>query len=383
MRIAAVSYLNTAPLIEGLDAWAGCEMVRAVPAGIGEMVARGEVDFGLVSVVDFAQYAAVEDPLRPSVTSPASAGDEKACGGDAGCGLVMVPAGMIGCEGATLTVRLFSSVPIEEISVVHADTDSHTSVVLCDLVLRALYGIEAGFVGFDAREGVVVGGEEKTGNGQLAVGNWEEEEKTPSALRAPPPQARGRSEDDDCSGCTCSVADVDCAGDHSGGPETVLMIGDKVVTGAGVDEWYPYQIDLGEAWLRMTGLPFVYAVWMCRADRVGDADVRAGAVVLERTMLRNRMRMDWIVGRHAARTGWPVELAERYLGELLRFEVDDRAREAVGKFLSMAADAGLVERVEPVWMELAGDEEGQWAMGNGQWGRENEVGAGGVVGGDA
>tara|TARA_R110002096_G_scaffold344921_10_gene538320 strand:- start:14639 stop:15526 length:888 start_codon:yes stop_codon:yes gene_type:complete len=281
MKIAAVSYLNTAPLIEGLSAWDGCDLVRAVPAGIGGMVASGEADLGLASVVDFARYKDCE-----------------------GGGLVLVPAGMIGCEGPTLTVRLFSSVPIEEITVVHADTDSHTSVVLCGLVLRSM-GVEAEIVDFDVRERVASG---------------------------------------------CGGGSIDPESD--GWPEAVLMIGDKVVTGSPAAVRYPHQVDLGEAWFGMTGLPFVYATWMCRADRVGDGELVAAGQLLERTMMRNRMRMDWIVMHHAKRLGWPTDLAQRYLGELLRFEVDDRAREAVGVFLSMAADAGLVERVEPRWLEL-------------------------------
>jgi chorismate dehydratase len=281
LKIAAVSYLNTAPLIEGLDVWAGCELVRSVPAGIGGMVARGEADLGLASVVDYAKYGECD-----------------------GGGLVMVPAGMIGCDGPTLTVRLFSSVPIEEISVVHADTDSHTSVVLCDLVLRER-GVNAKIVDFDVRERVASGGE---------------------------------------------AGSIDP--DSDGWPEAVLMIGDKVVTGSPAAVRYPYQVDLGEAWGEMTGLPFVYAVWMCRADRVGDEEIGAGALVLERMMLRNRLRLDWIVMNHAKHSGWPADLARRYIGELLRFEVDDRAREAVGVFLERAAGAGLVDRVETKWMEL-------------------------------
>lgn len=298
LKVAAVSYLNTAPLIEGLDAWAGCEMVRSVPAGIGEMVASGEADLGLASVVDYAKY--------------------QDCEGD----LVMVPAGMIGCDGPTLTVRLFSSVPIEEITVVHADTDSHTSVVLCDLVLRER-GVRAKIVDFDVRERVA------SGDGA-----------------------------DDEGGSIDPEAD--------GWPEAVLMIGDKVVTGSPAAVRYPYQVDLGEAWGEMTGLPFVYAVWMCRADRLADdaigAEIRAGALVLERMMLRNRMRLDWIVMNHAKHSGWPTDLARRYIGELLRFQVDERAREAVGVFLDRAADAGLVERCDVRWMELGegmrGAEEG-------------------------
>lgn len=275
LKIAAVSYLNTAPLIEGLGAWADCEMVRAVPAKISGMVVGGGADIGLVSVVD---YARAEGEL------------------------VMIPAGMIGCDGPTLTVRLFSSVPIEEITAVHADTDSHTSVVLCDLVLRDC-GVGARFVDFDVREGVASDGGE-----------------------------------------------IDP--DSDGWPEAVLMIGDKVVTGSPAAVRYPYQIDLGEAWHSMTGLPFVYATWMCGSGRMGDEEIGAGAMVLERTMLRNRLRMDWIVMTHAKRLGWPIDLAQRYIGELLKFEVDERARLAVGEFLSRASDAGLVPVCEPVWMEV-------------------------------
>jgi hypothetical protein len=60
-------------------------------------------------------------------------------------GLVMLPVGMIGCDGATLTVRVFSRVPMEKVREVHADTDSHTSVVLCRVVLEKLLGCGRGW----------------------------------------------------------------------------------------------------------------------------------------------------------------------------------------------------------------------------------------------
>ncbi|MBN4064552.1 menaquinone biosynthesis protein [Dehalococcoides mccartyi] len=47
--------------------------------------------------------------------------------------------------------------------------------------------------------------------------------------------------------------------------EAALIIGDpaleKLTTGS-----YPYQYDLGEAWKTLTGLPFVFAEWVVRAD---------------------------------------------------------------------------------------------------------------------
>src|SRR5689334_13105144 len=70
--------------------------------------------------------------------------------------LALLAVGMIGCDGPTLTVRVFSAVPFERVSTVHADTDSHTSVRLCGVVLETLYGVGARFIGFDARERVAV-----------------------------------------------------------------------------------------------------------------------------------------------------------------------------------------------------------------------------------
>lgn len=267
VTIAAVGYLNTAPLIEGLGAWEGAEVIRAVPARIAPMLADGSADIGLASVVDFARAQG---------------------------GLVMIPSGMIGCDGPTLTVRLFSSVPIGEIETVYADTDSHTSVVLCDLLLRERHGVRAAFVNFDVREQT----------------------------------------------------------DHdTGWPETLLMIGDKVVTGSPPAVRYPHQIDLGRAWYDTTGLPFVYAAWMTRAERADDPRIRAAAAMLERTRLRNRARLDRIVTDRARASGWPEDLARRYIGQLLRFEPDARAREGVARFLDMAATHDLLPALAPRWME--------------------------------
>jgi hypothetical protein len=136
--IAAVRYLNTVPLIEGLDelggtgdgGGVGVELVLAAPSRIGAMVRAGEADVGLASIIEASDFASE---------------------------LVLIPSGMIGCDGATMTVRLFSSVPLEEITEVYADTDSRTSVVLCRVLLNRLFGIAPRMVEFDARERVVVG----------------------------------------------------------------------------------------------------------------------------------------------------------------------------------------------------------------------------------
>jgi len=267
LTIAAVGYFNTTPLVEGLDTWTGADLVRAVPARIAPMVLSGEADIGLASIADYAR----------------AQGD-----------LVLIPSGMIGCDGPTLTVRLFSRVPIERITRVRADTDSRTSVVLCDLILRAAFGVSASFTPFDVRE----------------------------------------------------HTDAD-----TGWPESVLMIGDKVVTGSPPAVRYPHQIDLGEAWRDLTGLPFVYAAWMARADRIHEPRIINAAAMLERTRRRNLMRLDRIVTDHARAGGWPEDLARSYICELLRFEPSARARSGAAAFLERAGALGLLPPCEPVWMD--------------------------------
>ena len=48
--------------------------------------------------------------------------------------------------------------------------------------------------------------------------------------------------------------------------DAILLIGDEALRNrSGIDD-YPFVHDLGEVWNAMTGLPFVYAHWLARAD---------------------------------------------------------------------------------------------------------------------
>ena len=274
LRIGCVSYLNTVPLIEGLDDLSEAELVRAVPSKLIPMLQSNEVDVALVSLIDAA---------RSSVP------------------MSVLPAGMIGSDGPTLTVRLYSQVPINQISKVHADTDSHTSVVLARLLLAELHSLDPDFIDYDAREQIPV----------------------------------------------IKNADLE---DPAGGewPETLLLIGDKVVTGSPPAVRYPHQLDLGEAWKELTGLPFVYAVWMCRSDRTEDPSVAAASAILDRQRRHNRTRIDAIVSARAPEHRWPVDLARKYIGSCLLYEYDARAQKAAERFIEMCASRGLVERAELV-----------------------------------
>jgi chorismate dehydratase len=254
-HVGCVSFLNSKPLIDPVLDNPAVRVHFEVPSKLLELVSAGRVGTALMSVVD---YQHSEDEL------------------------LMVPAGMIGCDGPTLTVRVFSRVPPGEIRTLHGDTDSHTSVILAQLILRERYGVRAPLVPFAAAT--------------------------------------------------------------DGLPETMLLIGDKVVNAAPDGAVYRHQLDLGEEWKKLTGLPFVFAMWMMRRDRQD----RPLARLLAEARRRGARMTDELVARHAAEKRWPPELARRYFTEFLRYEVTDRARQGLTAFFEEAARADLLPMRRPL-----------------------------------
>src|SRR5207247_2568612 len=104
------------------------------------------------------------------------------------------------------------------------------------------------------------------------------------------------------------------------------------------DSLFPHQLDLGEAWKTLTGMPFVFAVWMAApAVNLGDLPER---LVIART--DGLAHIDEIIAQHARPHGWPVDLAQKYLTEYLKFEIGPRQLEAIAIFLDLAARYGLI-----------------------------------------
>ena len=73
-------------------------------------------------------------------------------------------------------------------------------------------------------------------------------------------------------------------------------------------------------------------------DAARSERLERAARLLTRTRLRNTFRIDQLAGRHAAAHGWPSDLAHRYLAEHLRYDLDERARAGMSRFLQLAAD---------------------------------------------
>lgn len=247
-RLGVVSFLNARPLIAGLESDSRFELIFDVPARLANRLDAGEFDVALVPVIDLVardrDWQIISD----------------AC---------------IGCDGETLTVRVFSRIRPEEIRTLHVDGDSHTSVALARIIWKEQYGQNLNVIPYAGTESL-----------------------------------------EEC--------------------EAILLIGDKVVTGSMID--YEIETDLGSAWKSLTSLPFVFAAW-------------AGCRGLDTSELANRLAQardhgvasaDMIAEDFAPAQGWPVTLAKRYFSSRLKFDLGERQRKGMTRFLELAKRQDLV-----------------------------------------
>lgn len=119
--MAAVSYLNTKPLLYGIRHHAvrnEIELVEDYPAKIAQMLIEDKVDIGLIPVAattKLSEWHVVGDYC-------------------------------IGSEGAVASVCIFSEVPMHEIETVLLDYQSRTSVNLARILLREYWKKEVKFI---------------------------------------------------------------------------------------------------------------------------------------------------------------------------------------------------------------------------------------------
>jgi chorismate dehydratase len=116
LRVGAVSYLNSVPLIWGMLEGPQREQVDlsfSIPSLCAEQVGRSEIEIGLVPVAEIARQ-----------------------------GFETVPGVGIACFGAVRSILLFSCVPWRRIRSLTADAGSRTSVQLARIILRERFGVE-------------------------------------------------------------------------------------------------------------------------------------------------------------------------------------------------------------------------------------------------
>ncbi len=176
VRIGAVNYLNSKPLIEGLaELLPEAELTLDYPSRLADDLEAGRLDVALVPSIEVLRHPNYE----------------------------VISDACVATHGPVMSVKLYSRVPFGLIRTLALDVGSRTSAALVRIMLRERYGVTPRIEPFPF-------------------------EQSPDATRA----------------------------------DAVLMIGDRAMhepTGDFVATW-----DLGEEWLRWSGLPFVFAVWAAR-----------------------------------------------------------------------------------------------------------------------
>jgi chorismate dehydratase len=193
--------------------------------------------------------------------------------------MAIVPDIAIASRGAVTSVMLYTTKPVEDVKSIAMDTSSRTSVALVRVLCAKSFKIDPRIESLDPKLDLMLG--------------------------------------------RCDAA---------------LMIGDNALfePRAASHE----VIDLGDAWLRLTGLPFVYAFWAGRPDALTSAHVKE----LQETRDRGLADAD-IVAREYLEN-WPDRhvLGARYLRENIKYYLGAEEKAGLEQFYRYAAEIGVAPR---------------------------------------
>jgi chorismate dehydratase len=258
VRVGAVSYLNTKPLIYDLERFAPhAELSLAVPSRLADQLAGGELDVALIPSIEYFR----------------------------GTGYAIVPDVAIAAYGPVRSVNLYCRVPPEQVRTLALDEGSRTSAALTWIWLRRRYGVSP--------------------------------ESRPLPLGVPPEE--------------CDA-------------DAVLAIGDRAIRSGSLGRVAPCTFDLGEEWLRLTGLPFVFAMWV---TRIG-VDLHGVDRALRRAKREGLRNLRAIAEREAPRHGITTADCVSYFTEALRFDFGPRELEGLNLFYRWAASEGLAPPGVPI-----------------------------------
>jgi len=124
------------------------------------------------------------------------------------------------------------------------------------------------------------------------------------------------------------------------GVDAVLSIGDEALLLAHGGR-YPHQLDLGEAWQRETGLPFVFAVWAVREAFCRNEPDQVVAIHHEllRCLAEGREKLLEISRLVAPRIPMAAEACFAYLSGM-EYDLDDRKQEGLTLFYRYLIERG-------------------------------------------
>jgi len=279
LRVCAVTFLNAWPLYqplferppldaEGRPLFA---VEEALPAECARRLAAGECDVALVPVASYLEHPEWE----------------------------VVPEIGIAARGAVQTVVVVSQVPLPEVTRIHLDAASRSSVLL----LRTLLALEG---------------------------------LHPELVTAPHGEGAGRVR----------------------GTEAALVIGDAAfdLTPAR----FAHRMDLGARWLALTGMPMVFAFWAARPGVLTPAHVAALQAARDRGVDKaEELARSYRERRLAA--GQPAQDENsyaNYLRRTIRYRLDAWEREGLVEYIARSHELGLHDAADVHVRFVTGEHEG-------------------------
>jgi predicted solute-binding protein len=195
--------------------------------------------------------------------------------------LVALPGTGIACVGKAYSVKLFHRVPLRFAESVALDTSSHTSAGLARIILDS-HGAHPKFV-----------------------------EAAPDLPRM--------------------LASADVA----------LLIGDPCLQ---ADASGLLVTDVGEEWHRLTGLPFVFALWGARPG----ADGAGLSAMLKEAVDIGLANLEAVAEEEAGRAGLAPESIVEYLRDYMRYHLDDAVLAGLERYRQLLVAQKLIADTGPV-----------------------------------
>lgn len=239
VRVGIVNYLNTKPLVYGLQlppVNEKIELIPAYPAKLAQMLINNEIDIGLIPVAvipELTEYHIVSDFC-------------------------------IGTEGEIASVCLFSEVPVSKIKKVYLDYQSRSSVALLKWLMKEYWDIDPEII-------------HATDDGYLR-------------------KIKGTA-----------------AG---------LVIGDRALEQRKISTFI---FDLGSEWRAITGLPFVFAVWVS-TKKLPDEFI----TLFNKANGLGLLHIDEII----AQTPFDIYDLKKYYTLHLSYHLDEKKKEGMQLFLN-------------------------------------------------
>ena len=146
-------------------------------------------------------------------------------------------------------------------------------------------------------------------------------------------------------GCSCTF-EVAPPGTNVAGSESaaLLLIGDSALHYSSVkSDLFVY--DLGDMWYAWTGLPFVYALWLCRVEVAETVELGtlAGRLIQAKELVPECLEQIALNSKEADWMGKDRLLS--YWRDNISYDLDDRAQAGLVLYFTKCFECGLIEAV--------------------------------------